>query len=150
MTLALALLGCASWVDGTWLFEIDQNVDLGGTCAEDVDLGTQTDIGPSYQLVDIFEAADGSVVVFFDELLDGTRDGKVLTASYEEMTEYSDGSSDRDAIKIDGTFAKGILNGEITESRTDTDANGDQTSCVFTYSYTAEPMASSDESFVGD
>ena len=149
MTLALALLGCASWVDGTWLFAVDQNVDLGGTCAEDATYG-QTDIGPSYMLVDIFEAADGSVVVFFDDLLDGERDGKSFSADAEELVTFSDDSTSWESVKVEGTYAKGILTGKIIESFKDTDADGEETSCVFTYDYTAEPMASDDSDFVGD
>ncbi|HJN73731.1 MAG TPA: hypothetical protein QGF58_07350 [Myxococcota bacterium] len=149
MTLALALLGCASWVDGTWLFEIDQNADLGGTCAEDATFG-QTAIGSSYQLVDIFEAADGSVIVFLDELLDGTRDGRHLTADWERTTDFDDGSSSWDAVEVNGDFAKGILTGQITDSSRDIDADGNETSCVFKFSFEAEQMASDDDAFVGD
>ena len=55
-----------------------------------------------------------------------------------------------DGISLEGTFAKGILTGTITESSRDTDENGDVTSCSFEYSFSAEQMASDDKDFVGD
>lgn len=147
--LAGMLVGCASWVDGTWLFSIDQNAAVSGTCAEN--LGEQpTDLGLNHQLVDIYEADDGSVVVFFDQLLNGARDGGSFTADWEQTVTWDDGSSSTDQIEMNGTKESGLIVGDIQVSDRSTDADGEQESCSLTFDFDAELVTSTDNDYVGD
>ncbi|MCP4810110.1 MAG: hypothetical protein GY913_20405 [Proteobacteria bacterium] len=147
--LAGLLVGCASWVDGTWLFVFDQNPSVSGSCAES--MGEQPkDLGLNYQLVDIYEADDGSVVVFFDEILNGARDGSSFTADWEERITWDDGSSAASSLELNGTKESGLIVGDLKVASKDVDADGAEETCTLTFDFDAELVTSSDSDFVGD
>lgn len=144
--LAGLLVGCASWVDGTWLFAIDRNPQATEGCGTAVSTPTGTD----YQFVDVYEADDGSVLVFFNQILDGTRDGATFTADWERLTTYPDGSSVAQGVELDAEHDGGLMVGTVRRSNTATSDTGETTACSLTYDFTGELVTSDDADFVGD
>lgn len=148
----VGLTGCtaASKFDGTWLFTIDPNGSYGGTCVEDVDLDAVAEVlGVNNQIVDIYGADDGQVVVFFDgDIHIGPADGASFSAEYS-YERAGDGWSSRDSSEISATKEKGMLVGTARISEQDVDDDGEET-CSAEFDFTAELIVSNEDRYMGD
>lgn len=144
-----ALTGCNAF-DGTWLFQIDPNASFGGTCAEGIDPSAQAEtLGTTHQIVDIYRAEDGQVVVLFDsDIHMGAVDGSSFAAEYT-FDESGDGWSYNYTSEINATEEKGILSGTLREAERAVDDDGEET-CSVEFDFTAERITSDEDKYLGD
>ncbi len=142
----LATTGCAevfgTRFDGTWLLALDMDYETSAGCD---DAWGYT--GISNQMVDVYTGADDSIVVMFEQLLQGTFTGSTYEASWLEEWGYDD-YLEVDRITMDGVVSSKVMTGsiEVFESWEDAD---DSEACTITYTYAADKVVSSDSDYVG-
>ena len=139
---ALALGGCTSPYDGTWMFIIDpEPSDYSGDCKDDADTKVEDNSGT---LVDIYSTPANGIVVLFGQALYGEYDGSGFDAEYEETYRYSNSGytyASKEGMIMSVDRSGSTLEGTVTDWQEVND-DGDVYQCAIDFDFTAERIAS--------
>lgn len=144
MLVILASIGaCTPW-EGTWLFEVDRNVEYEDDCVPDEDDEAATTVytGGDQRLVDMYPTSGGGIVVLWDQPLSGSTTASGIEVGWEATREDEEASV-LSRIVLAGTLEAGVLTGTVADEQWQEFDGGGDYHCVASRTYTAQRIDAS-------